>query len=183
MLEDLSQHILDISENSLNAGATEVSIILHNDLESGYTELEIIDNGKGMDKETALQAVDPFSTSRTTRRVGLGLPFLKQSAELCEGDFQLESKPGEGTKVKASFRIDSIDTPPPGDIPSSLVSLLVAHPDILWEYQQISGDLEFKFKSSEIVEILGDPEMLKLPDIATWLREYLRENIGSLNGN
>jgi len=180
MLEDLSQHILDIAENSLNAKASEIRISLSEDTGVDQVILEIQDNGSGMDKETLLKVVDPFTTSRTTRRVGLGLPFLKQSAELCEGEFDIESTEGKGTLVRASFRLNSIDRPPLGDIPSTLVSLLVAHPLINWSYEHRFNDETFLVNSSEIIEILGEPEALGNPEIALWLKEFFLENITSL---
>ena len=180
MLEDLSQHILDIAENSLNARASKIRISLSEDTAADQVILEIQDNGSGMDEETLLKVEDPFTTSRTTRRVGLGLPFLKQSAELCEGDFSIESQKGQGTFVRASFRLSSIDRPPLGDIPSTLVSLLVAHPVINWTYEHRFNTESFAVQSQEIIEILGDPESLGNPEIALWLKEFFLENITSL---
>ena len=132
MLEDLSQHILDIAENGVNAGADSISL----KIDDGPEEVVLIvsDNGKGMDEQTCRSVVDPFFTSRTERRVGLGLPFLKQLADLCGGSFALESFPGLGTTVSASFRKDSIDMPPLGDIPSTLLALFIGNPDISWMY-------------------------------------------------
>jgi len=180
MLEDFSQHILDIAENGVNAGADEILIVLRDSNERGVLELEISDNGKGMDEETLLKAVDPFSTSRTTRKVGLGLPFLKQAAELNGGEFSIQSEPGVGTKVIASFLKNSIDLPPEGDIPSSLVSLVVAHPDIRWIYSYLIEDAEFHFDSREITEILEDPSLLTRPDVAEWMYGYIADNIKEL---
>lgn len=180
MLEDLSQHILDIAENSLNADASRIRISLSEDTFAGWLVLEIEDNGKGMDEETLLKVVDPFTTSRTTRRVGLGLPFLKQSSELCAGEFCLESREGEGTLVRASFSLDSIDRPPLGDIPSTLVSLLVGHPMITWSYEHTFNKGTFSLNSNEIIEILGEPELLRTPDIALWLKDFISENLNAL---
>lgn len=182
MLEDLSQHILDIAENSLNARASEIRITLSEDTVSGWLILEIEDNGSGMDDETLIRVVDPFTTSRTTRRVGLGLPFLKQSSELCSGEFCIASLKGHGTLVKASFRLDSIDRPPLGDIPSTLVSLLVGHPMITWSYEHKFNDETFSLNSQDIIEILGEPEMLRTPDIALWLKDFIKENLNAIRG-
>jgi len=171
---------MDIAENSLNALASRIRISLREDTLSGWLVLEIEDNGSGMDEDTLLRVVDPFTTSRTTRRVGLGLPFLKQSSELCFGEFCIESREGKGTLVRASFRLDSIDRPPLGDIPSTLVSLLVGHPLIQWSYEHKFNDATFSLSSQEIIDILGEPEMLRTPDIALWLKDFIGENLNAL---
>ncbi|MFA0889270.1 MAG: ATP-binding protein [Synergistales bacterium] len=180
MLEDLSQHILDIAENSLNAGAGRVEITVEQNAEKNRLFLEVADNGHGMDAETVVKVLDPFYTTRTTRRVGLGLPFLKQSAELCGGFLSLQSKPGEGTTLKAEFALDCIDRPPLGNIPSTLVTLLAGAPNVRWIYRHVCDGRSFIFDSEEIVNVLEDPEMLRNSEVALWLRDYLRGNIESV---
>lgn len=179
MLEDLSQHILDIAENSLNAGARRVEITVDQDTGKNRLALEVMDNGHGMDAETAVKVLDPFYTTRTTRRVGLGLPFLKQSAELCGGFLSLKSTPGEGTTLRAEFTLDCIDRPPLGNIPSTLVTLLAGAPNVRWIYRHVCNGRTFAFDSEEILNILEDPQMLRSPEVALWLRDFLRENIES----
>jgi hypothetical protein len=179
MLEDLSQHILDIAENSLNAGASRVEITVEQDSGTNRLRLMVKDNGRGMDAETVVKVMDPFYTTRTTRRVGLGLPFLKQSAELCGGTLTLESVPGEGTTLVAEFALDCIDRPPLGNIPSTLVTLLAGAPTVHWIYRHVCEGREFVFDSEEIVAVLEDPEMLRSSEVTLWLRDFLRENIDS----
>jgi hypothetical protein len=144
---------------------------------------EIVDNGKGMDPEMLCRVTDPFCTTRTTRRVGLGLPFIKQLCELCEGEFQLNSEPGAGTILKASFRMDSIDLPPYGDIPATLMSLFVSHPDINWIYTHSYGKDTFRIDTESILEILGDPERFRDPAVAMWLKDYIKEGIQEICSN
>lgn len=180
MLEDLSQHILDIAENSLNAGASRVEIAVESDSVTNRLRLTVKDNGRGMDAETVVKVLDPFYTTRTTRRVGLGLPFLKQSAELCGGSLSLDSVPGEGTTLVAVFAYDCIDRPPLGNIPSTLVTLLAGAPNVCWIYRHACEGREFVFESEEIVAVLEDPEMLRSAEVALWLRDFLRENIDSI---
>lgn len=180
MLEDFSQHILDIAENSVNADATEVMISLSEDRPPGYVVFGVKDNGKGMDKDMLRKVTDPFCTTRTTRKVGLGLPFLKQISELCGGRFYIASEPGKGTNLEATFRMDSVDIPPLGDIPSTMMSLIVAHPEIRWIYRHYKGSSSFEFDSDVIVGILGDSSKLAAPEIALWVKDYIAENLGEL---
>ncbi len=183
MLEDLSQHILDIAENSLNAGAGRVEITVSKDTGLNRLVLEVVDDGHGMDEETALRVMDPFYTTRKTRRVGLGLPFLKQSAELCGGSLKLQSTPGEGTKLRAEFALDCIDRPPLGNIPSTLSALLARAPGVHWIYRHVCNGRSFVLDSREIVEILGDPGLLQTPEVALWLRDFLNQNIEAVENN
>ncbi|NLH94587.1 MAG: ATP-binding protein [Synergistaceae bacterium] len=177
MLEDLSQHVLDIAENSLNAGADRIEITILQDSRANRLVLEVADNGHGMDAETAVKVLDPFYTTRTTRRVGLGLPFLKQSAELCGGSLSLQSVPGKGTRLRADFALDCIDRPPLGNIPSTIVTLLAGAPGVRWIYRHVCDGRIFEFDSKEILEILGDSKLFQSAEVALWLRDYLRENI------
>jgi hypothetical protein len=180
VLEDFSQHVLDIAENSINAGATWVDIRITEDCTGGWLYFEIKDNGKGMDGDTLHAVTDPFYTSRTTRRVGLGIPFLKQLAELCDGEFEIESEPGKGTRVRASFRYDHIDRPPLGNIPASLISLLIAHPDVQLVYCHSFNEKKFIFDSFELNRVLGNIKEVQNPAIACWLQDYFEENIETL---
>jgi hypothetical protein len=180
MLEDLSQHILDISENSLGAGATEIRISLADGEVAGRLVLEIGDNGRGMDPGFLRRVTDPFCTSRTTRRVGLGLPFLKQSAELCGGGLEIRSEKGIGTHVRAEFRTDSIDLPPLGDVPASVGMMVVLHPDVRWLFRYATPDGEWTLDSRDVLEALGDDEALRDPSVALWIREYIRENMNGI---
>ncbi|OQX52434.1 MAG: hypothetical protein B5M54_08940 [Candidatus Aminicenantes bacterium 4484_214] len=129
-MEDLSLHILDVAENSLAAKATRVIIRLEEDTQAKTLRLVIEDNGQGMDKETLKRAVDPFFTTKQTRRVGLGLSLLAQATHATGGQFSLESKPGWGTKVTATFKTDHWDLKPLGDISQTLLTLILGHPEV-----------------------------------------------------
>jgi len=111
-MQDLSLHILDIIENSINAGAKRVEIMINEDLEKDILSIEIKDNGEGIDRETLEKVLDPFYTTRTTRRVGLGLSLLSQSAKEAEGDISIKSEKGVGTAVHAYFKHSHIDRRP-----------------------------------------------------------------------
>jgi len=142
-MEDLSLHILDIVENSLAASASRVEIVINEDTEKDLLSLEIRDNGTGMDPETKRKALDPFFTTKKARRVGLGLPLLAQAARDSEGEFEIQSEPGKGTVVKATFKLSHPDRKPLGDIVSTLETLLTTNPEL---------ELRFEYrKNSEIV--------------------------------
>ena len=131
-------HILDIVENSIKACAKKIEIKITEEKKKDLLTIEIIDDGKGMDEETLKNVLDPFFTTRNTRKVGLGLPLLAQSAEESGGTIKIASKPGQGTKVKATFGYSHIDRKPLGDVYESLKVLIAANPDInfVYEYQK-----------------------------------------------
>ena len=181
MLEDLSAHVLDIAENSVMAEATEVRIGIIEDKFADRLSFSVEDNGRGMTKEFMSKVTDPFTTTRTTRRVGMGLPFLKQSAELCGGGLEIVSEPGKGTKTTASFIMSSIDRPPLGDIPASLMALIMGSPEIRWIYRHRTDNGEFVLDTDEIIDALdGEREMLRSPEVGLWLKEHIKENLDEI---
>jgi predicted metal-dependent phosphoesterase TrpH/anti-sigma regulatory factor (Ser/Thr protein kinase) len=149
-MEDLSLHILDIVENSINASASKIEIRINEDGAKDLLTIEIADNGTGMDEETLKKAIDPFYTTRTTRRVGLGLSFLSQSAQESEGTFDIWSKPGEGTTVKATFRMSHPDCKPMGDIALTIQTLVLGHPETVFIYEHTKDDSTYRFDSREV---------------------------------
>ncbi len=166
-MEDLSLHILDIAENSVAAGADRVEITVDEDTKNDLLTLEIRDNGRGMDKETIQKVTDPFFTTRTVRRVGLGLPFLKQAAEECEGRFSMASEKGKGAIVSVSFRSSHIDRKPLGDIGATIMVLLAGNPgvDVLFTYKKDGYTywMDTRVIRKELEEVpINSPEVLKL---------------------
>ncbi len=121
-MRELSLHILDIAENSINAGAKliEISVTVKN----GVLEIKICDDGKGMSEEFLQKVVDPYSTTRTTRKVGMGIPLLKMAAETAGGQFWIQSKEGIGTSVIATFELDHIDRMPLGSLEDTIITLI-----------------------------------------------------------
>ncbi|MGI6784136.1 MAG: ATP-binding protein [Aminivibrio sp.] len=178
MLDDLSLHILDVAENGVNAGAGKVSIEI--DHRGDLLKLVVGDNGRGMDEETVKAVTNPFYTTRTERRVGLGLPFLKQLAELCEGDFSVVSAPGKGTVITASFMMSSVDAPPLGDIPSTLFTLFLGYPDVTWDYIHRRNDNEFILNSDELKEALGGGNPFADPSLSMAIKEFMETNLAAL---
>jgi signal transduction histidine kinase len=148
-MEDLSLHILDIAENSIAAAAKRIEITIDEDTEKDLLTIEIKDDGKGMDQETAKKALDPFFTTRKTRRVGLGLSFLAQAAEESGGRMELKSAPDEGTTTKATFRLSHPDCKPMGDINQTISTLVISHPEISFIYEYRKDKSVFRFDSRE----------------------------------
>jgi hypothetical protein len=177
MLEDISAHLLDITQNGVAAGASKIEITVH---DNDYFEFEVSDNGKGMSAEQAASALNPFSTSRKTRRVGMGLPFLKQASEFCGGVFSLTSQLGVGTKVFASFDKSNIDTPPTGDIPASVLTLMIDAPKVHWIFRYEKNNNIFEVDSKELEEAIDGLESLNSPDVALGFIEFLRNGIEEL---
>jgi 3',5'-nucleoside bisphosphate phosphatase len=157
-MEDLSLHILDIAQNALEAGAGRVEIELVEDPDGNRVSLEISDNGKGMDPQTVKRVLDPFFTTRTTRKVGLGLPLLAQAARAAGGDLELESEPGRGTRVRAWFAADHVDRAPLGDLQTTLLVLLSANEGAEILFRHARGAREFAFSSHDLYQVLeGTP--------------------------
>jgi len=175
----LSLHILDLLENSVEAGASKIHLSIHEDLQGDWMVIEIADDGRGMSKELTEQVLDPFHTTRKTRHVGLGLPLFREAARRCGGDLVIQSKPGEGTKVEATFRHGHIDRAPLGDMPAVLLAILLSSRPVDLDYCHQAGAREFRFDSSEIREELeGVP--LSHPKVRGWIIQSLREGEASL---
>jgi len=129
-MEDLSLHILDIVENSVAAKADKIKINITEDIKKDLLSVEISDNGKGMDEETKKQVLDPFYTTKTVRQFGLGLPLLSEAAKVANGHLSIQSKKGEGTRVKATFQHSHIDRRPLGDIAQTILAFVIGNPEI-----------------------------------------------------
>jgi anti-sigma regulatory factor (Ser/Thr protein kinase) len=178
-LREISLHILDIVQNSIAAKARNIEIYILESEEEDRLTVMIQDDGKGMTKEEARKVTDPFFTSRTTRRVGLGLPMLKATAQACDGDVSVESVVGKGTVVRADFRLSHIDRPPLGDMVSTLMALITGPGDINFKYEHCDDDEKFAFSTAEMKEILGDVPFSDL-EVLNWLQDFLEEGENSL---
>jgi len=148
------------------------------DTQGDRLDIEIADDGKGMDPEFAASVIDPFVTTRTTRKVGLGIPMLAQAARACDGDLTVESAVGKGTTVRAWFGLSHIDRAPVGDMTATLISLVAANPDIDIVYRQIVIARSLFLDTREMKrELDGVP--LNEPGVLAWLRDYIREGTSS----
>ena len=174
MLRELALHILDLAEDSLNAGASLVTIDVIEDAPTDRETIRVTDNGCGMDAESVRRAADPYFTTRTTRRVGRGLPFLKQAAEMCNGSMTIDSQVGVGTTITATFQHSHIDRMPLGDLPGTILSLVVGYPQADFVYRHTTEGHTFEFDTRPIkAELQGIA--LSEPNVITYLKEYLQE--------
>ena len=177
-MKELSLNILDITENSVKAGATLTEILL-DETENSIT-ITIRDNGCGMSAEILKGVTDPFYTTRTTRKVGLGLPLLKMAAEQTGGGMTVESKSREdypdssGTTVTAVFNKQHIDFTPLGDIISTMVTLIQGHPDTDFYMSHKIGERVVELDTRQLREVLEDVP-LNSYEVISWVSEYLRE--------
>lgn len=176
IVQDLSLHILDIVQNSIRAHAQQIMVHIQEIPSNNQLMLVIEDNGEGMSEELVKQIIDPFVTTRTLRRVGLGIPLLKQSCDMSEGELYISSTVGEGTLIRASMAYNHIDRIPLGDIVSTMITLIQGNPwiDFIYDYQYEEN--RFVFKTSEIRDILQDVGINNL-EILAWLKKYFKENI------
>ncbi|MCL1819111.1 MAG: ATP-binding protein [Oscillospiraceae bacterium] len=177
-MTELSLYVLDIVQNSITADASRIDVNLVERL--GTLTFEVKDNGRGMSAEMAEKVTDPFTTSRTTRRVGLGLPFLKLAAEQTGGSLELSSELGVGTSLSALFQTEHIDMVPLGDFAGTVVTLIQGAPDIRFVIKRGRDDKEYTLDTDELREVLGGDVPLNEPDVLTWINDYVTENELSL---
>lgn len=174
-MRELALHILDLVQNSIEAGANSVWLSVIEDHTLDWLTIRIIDNGRGMDAEICRQITDPFFTTRTTRKVGLGLPLIHMSTAQCGGRLLITSEPGQGTTVEASWRWSHIDRPPLGNLALTLKSLIISHSEIDLHYIHQVGHNQFSLSVRELREILNGIPFTQ-PDVLVWLDEYLYSN-------
>jgi hypothetical protein len=175
-MKDLSLHILDIVENSISAKAMFIEISIEENHKANTYWVTIKDNGKGMSQEMANKVTDPYVTSRTTRKVGLGLPLLKMNAERTGGYLSITSEEGKGTEVKALFINDNIDRLPLGDIAGTIVILASSNPMIEFVYSHSVDREQYVFDTREIKEALEDVA-INDNHIFKYLKEMINENL------
>lgn len=178
-MREISLHILDIAQNSITANATLVEITVDENDKADTLSVIIADNGKGMSEEMVKNVVDPFTTGRTTRKVGLGIPLIKMAAENTGGSFKLESKLGVGTTLTAVFVLSSIDRQPLGDMAETMLGMVTSYENVDFLYVHKVDGNEFILDTREIKKILGGVSLSE-PDVYMWLSEYLKEGESEL---
>ena len=178
-MKDVSYHILDIVQNSLNAGARRVEIDLMEESRTGRFTLKITDNGQGMTAEMLKQATDPFFTTSVTKKVGLGLPLLKQNAELTEGSFHIESVENKGTIVTAVFNSFHIDMIPMGNLAMTFRTLISSNPERDFVYRHRKDEEGFTLDTSEIQNQL-DGVCLNKREVLDYLTDFIQDNLKAL---
>ena len=179
-MKDISFHILDIVQNSLHAGADKIIIELEEDTKEGTLRLVITDNGSGMDQQMLEQVTDPFFTSSTTKKVGLGLPLLKQNAEQTGGRFEVNSDLNIGTTVTATFMTGNIDMIPEGDLAATLITLIAAEPGKDFIFRQEKDGEEFELDTAAIRAELGDVDLSRC-EVLDFIAGFIRSNVSELH--
>ncbi len=180
-MEELALHILDLVTNSIEAGCTWVRIGVDEDVSGDSLTITVEDNGRGMDRGLLAKVMDPFVTTRTTRRVGLGIPLLAEAASACEGGVTIDSERGRGTRVAARFRYSHIDRMPLGDMPATVTAIIGGNPGVRVIYEHSVGEKSFTLDSKEIQERLGGVPVNN-PRVLTWLNGYLKQNLAEIGG-
>ena len=174
-MRELSLNILDVAQNSITAGASLITIEISESLIDHTLLIGIYDNGKGMSEEQVKSVIDPFFTTRTTRKVGMGIPLFKMAAEQTGGRLEIKSEVGVGTEVRAYFMTDSVDFTPLGDVPGTVQMLITMNTDRDFLYKHSVDGKEFVADTREIKEILGDVP-LDTYEVSQWLIEFIKEN-------
>lgn len=178
-MRELALNILDIVENSVKANATLIEIGVS--AKGNLLTVSVKDNGKGMSEEFLSKVTDPYTTTRTTRKVGLGLPLLKMEAEMCGGRFSISSKLGVGTVVTTDFQIDHIDRPPLGDLGETMSTLLSGEDNVDYVLTYSVNDVGFTLDTRELkAELDGVP--ISEPEVLLFVKNYIRENISQIGG-
>lgn len=179
-MRELSLHILDIAKNSVKANATVIEINIDEDFTNNLLTIEILDNGIGMSPEFLKTVRDPFSTTRTTRKVGMGISLFEAAAVGCGGKLELSSVLGEGTALKTYFELDHIDRAPLGDMSGTMQTLISGSPDIDFIYRHTINGKEFLLDTASLRQVL-DGVPLDTPDVLSWISEYIEEGLSELS--
>jgi anti-sigma regulatory factor (Ser/Thr protein kinase) len=178
-MREIALHMMDIAENSVSAGATRIIIKVDENTVRDRLKISIEDDGRGMDDELVARVIDPFVTSRTTRRVGLGIPLLKAAAEACNGYLRINSAPGKGTRLEVEFQRSHIDRMPLGDVAGTMLSLMVGSPQIHWVFQYNVDGKTFVFDDAPVKQELEGVSLTE-PTILTFLRESLQDGVAGV---
>lgn len=178
-MQELSLNVLDIAQNSIRAGASLTTIRITERRADHFMEISVSDNGCGMSEEQVAHVMDPFFTTRTTRKVGLGVPLFRMSAEATGGSFSIQSKLGEGTVTTASYDTSHLDMLPLGDMTATIVSLISVNPDLDFLYIRTVDGESFTLDTREPREVL-DGVPLNTPDVLMFITNMINENTAEL---
>lgn len=179
-MTELSLNVLDIVQNSIKAKASLVTVAVEKQTDSRTLSISVEDDGCGMTEEQLAHVVDPFFTTRTTRKVGLGVPFFKMSAELTGGSFSIASEVGKGTRLRAEYHYDHIDMMPLGDMAATMVSLVSVNPDVDFVYSFSCDGQGFAMDTREVKTVLeGLP--VNSSEVLAFIRDFINENQSELD--
>ena len=178
-MQELSLNVLDIAQNSVRAGASLVRITLDEDREKETLMISVADDGCGMTEEQVKSVTNPFFTTRTTRKVGLGIPFFKMAAEATGGSLTIHSTPGKGTETRAFFHTGHIDMLPVGNMAETVEMLITMNPDMDFLYVHSVGNEQFTLDTREIKAVLEDVP-INSPEVVSFIKETLAEGEAAL---
>ena len=176
MMEDLAMHLIEILMNSIHALAKHISVVIKDSEKEDVIDVTVCDDGKGMSKEMVEKVTSPFTTSRTTRKFGMGLAFLKGLCELCNGFYTLESELGRGTTIHFSIQKSHIDAPPLGDLGEMSMAVIQANEEIQYTLTYKTDQKEFHFSTDEVKAQLDGLSLLE-PSILLWIKEYINQGV------
>lgn len=181
-MKELALHILDLIQNSIRAKATTIQLTIKEEVVQNKLEIIIEDNGEGIEESLLKNITNPFSTTRTLRKVGLGIPFVASLCEMCEGDFCITSKKGEGTRVKMAFKRDHIDLLPLGNVSETLGILIMSNPSVRFIYCYEKNQQTFSCDTKVIEELLEGVPICNLEVIA-WLKQYIQDGENAIKNH
>jgi DNA mismatch repair ATPase MutL len=179
-MKELSLHILDIVMNSVRAKANNIEVKIIENTDKDLLSITITDNGFGMDKEMVKRVLDPFTTTRTTRKVGLGIPLFKANAEACNGNFSITSKLNTGTTVTANFQLSNIDRPILGDIATVITMVFCSHPNIDVSFIYNKNNNSYSIKTEQIKAELDGVSMQEL-EVKSLINNIIASELEALN--
>lgn len=181
-MKELSMHILDIAQNSVRAKSSNITIIVKELVKDNVFEFSIQDDGEGIPEVILKDIRSPFTTSRTMRRVGLGIPLLNDTCNMCNGELYIKSIVNQGTYILAKMDYNHIDRPPLGDLESTIATFFSSNDNVNIEYEHCYNDESFSISTKELKDVLGDVPLTNL-DVIKWLVEFLRENIEEIKSD
>ena len=179
-MKEISLHILDLVQNSVSAGAGLIEIIIEENLINDFMKVTIKDDGCGMDKDLVEKIRNPFFTTRTTRKVGLGIPLMEAACERCQGNLTIESEKGFGTIVVAYLKHSHIDRAPLGNMADTFIAIILGKSDIDYIYKHIVNDKVFTIDTRQLKEILGEEVSISSSDVLAWINDYVNEGLQNL---
>jgi hypothetical protein len=176
MMEELSDHIMDLVTNSLRAKAQNILVSVERNPACPLLTITVSDDGSGMDEEMQKKVQDPFFSTKAGRKVGLGVPLLKGTAETTGGSFSLSSEPGKGTEIRAVFDATHPDLPPLGNLKDTILVLIVGNPEVSFTFRYTDAEKRFLLDTKEMKTLL-DGVPLNHPEVVNFLRKYLDEQL------
>lgn len=180
-MRELSLHIMDVVENGIAAGASLINLEVSEERKENLLRITIIDNGSGIPEEIMDRVTDPFYTTRTTRRVGLGLSLFRQACRRCNGEFHVKSNVGKGTEVCATFQIDHIDMAPLGDMSGTVTCLMMGNPEVDFVYAHKVDERSFEIDTRPIRKELEDVP-INSPEVIRYLADTIDQSLRGLKG-